>query len=85
MNLLGIYHDAIIVRATDSLPEHQQPNPSSHSRYTRFWSDSSAKYRVLARSLTVLGYTQLLVEMAAHKKWGKEKKWRLIVTIEVIK
>ncbi|KAG9295992.1 hypothetical protein G9A89_011844 [Geosiphon pyriformis] len=85
LNLIGLYHDSILVRAAANLPPSKKPIPSPHNRYTRYWVNSSKTYQRAAFLLTLLQYTEVLLEMGVQKKWGKEVKWRLIVTIESIK
>lgn len=60
------------------------PAVSDHTRYTRYWSARSGLYRRAARSLTVLSYVQLLVEMLARRQ-GDRIRWRLVLIIESIK
>jgi peroxin-16 len=35
--------------------------------------------------LSVISYTQVLMEMAVLKKWGKKKQWEGIAYLEAIK
>ncbi|CAG8515423.1 9632_t:CDS:2 [Acaulospora morrowiae] len=85
LNLIGLYHDSILVRASENLPPSKKPAPSSHNRYTRYWINSSKTYQRASLALTFLQYTDVLMEMGVQKKWGKEAKWRLIVLIELFK
>ncbi|CAB4375888.1 unnamed protein product [Rhizophagus irregularis] len=35
LNLIGLYHDSILVRAAENLEPSKKPIPSPHNRYTR--------------------------------------------------
>ncbi|CAG8504822.1 4574_t:CDS:2 [Diversispora eburnea] len=85
LNLIGLYHDSILVRAAENLPPSKRPIPSPHNRYTRYWINSSKTYQRASFALTFLQYTDVLMEMGVQKKWGKEVKWKLIIVIELIK
>ncbi|CAO1621879.1 unnamed protein product [Parajaminaea phylloscopi] len=60
-------------------------NPSQHARYTNFYSDKSTTYRVAARLLVVIGYTELMSEMVARKRLGKKAAWDVVLGIEALK
>jgi peroxin-16 len=85
LNILGIYHDSILHRTTASLPTPVRPSPSSHARYTRYWTSTSPTYAVLARSLTVLSHLELLLEMALRKRKGQEAGDQAVLVIESVK
>lgn len=117
LNLLGLYHDSILVRllspsplprflgpASQSQGVSPQPLPSSsslvpppatysklqhtpstHARYTHHFSDSSAAYNMVARTLVIVGYTELLAEMLARRKLGQKKAWEVVAGIESLK
>ncbi|CAG8448609.1 11717_t:CDS:2 [Funneliformis caledonium] len=85
LNLIGLYHDSILVRAAESLEPSKKPIPSAHNKYTRYWINLSKTYQRASFALTFLQYTDVLMEMGVQKKWGKQAKWRLITTIEFIK
>ncbi|CAG8564922.1 11113_t:CDS:2 [Ambispora leptoticha] len=86
LNLIGLYHDSILVRAAAAnLPSAKRPTPSSHNRYTRYWINSSKSYKTAAFLLTLLQCTDVLMEMSIQKKYGKEVKWNFITAIETIK
>lgn len=86
LNLMSMYHDALLSRIA-----HADPNfkpllpPSAHSRYTRAWSDKSARYKWAARTLEVIRFTELVLEMGMRRKVSNKTKWRGIVLLEVIK
>ncbi|CAI2170483.1 3015_t:CDS:2 [Funneliformis geosporum] len=85
LNLIGLYHDSILVRAAENLEPSKKPIPSTHNKYTRYWINLSKTYQRASFALTFLQYTDVLMEMGVQKKWGKKAKWRLITTIEFIK
>ncbi|CAG8441496.1 13517_t:CDS:2 [Ambispora gerdemannii] len=86
LNLIGLYHDSILVRAaTANLPPAKRPTPSPHNRYTRYWINSSKVYQNAAFLLTLLQCTDVLMEMGIQKKYGKDVKWKFITAIEAIK
>lgn len=60
--------------------------PSSpHARYTRWWLKQSKLYRTVARLLSIIGYCQLLFEMAGKKFRGEQGRWRMVIGLESIK
>lgn len=85
LNLLGIYHDSIVMRTVAVLPSPVRPPSSSHARYTRHFTATSPSYAVLARSLTIISYTELLLEMAIRKRIGRDQAEKAVVAIEAIK
>ncbi|KAI1320676.1 Peroxisomal membrane protein pex16 [Mortierella claussenii] len=85
LNLLGIYHDTILTKHVASLPATHRPTPSPLNRYTRDWQSSSASYKRIVLLLTVIQYTEVLIEMGVQKKWGQQYKWRVITALEAIK
>ncbi|KAG0004153.1 Peroxisomal membrane protein pex16 [Entomortierella chlamydospora] len=85
LNLLGIYHDTILTKHVASLPATHRPTPSALNRYTRDWQNSSVAYRRIVLLLTVIQYTEVLIEMSVQKKWGQQYKWRVITALETIK
>lgn len=85
LNIVSLYHDSLLHRSLPSLPASARPNPSSHARYTRFWSSTSTTYAALARTLTILSYSELFLEMAIKKRLGKEKAEKAVMMIEVAK
>ncbi|CAB4436316.1 unnamed protein product [Rhizophagus irregularis] len=85
LNLIGLYHDSILVRAAENLEPSKKPIPSPHNRYTRYWINSSKTYQRASFALTFLQYTDVLMEMGIQKKWGKQVKWKLIIMVELIK
>ncbi|KAG0053097.1 Peroxisomal membrane protein pex16 [Gryganskiella cystojenkinii] len=85
LNLLGIYHDTILTKHVASLPATHRPTPSPLNRYTRDWQSHSLTYKRIAMVLTVIQYTEVLIEMGVQKKWGQQYKWRVITALEAFK
>lgn len=86
LNLLGLYHDSILSRALERLPnDAKKPPLSAHNRYTKFWSANSSIYKNLSISVTVIQHLSFLCEILARKKFGEKGKWRTIIGIEAIK
>ncbi|PWN30355.1 peroxisome membrane protein [Jaminaea rosea] len=59
--------------------------PSPHARYTNHYSNSSPTYKLLARLLVVIGYTELLAEMVARRRLPSQKAWDVVLAIEGVK
>lgn len=105
LNLLGLYHDSILVRALEkqngrsqrdleaSAPASRKiggplANPltsSEHTRYTQHFSQQSTAYSHIAKTLVMIGYVELLVEMMARRKLGNKKAWDVVAGIEAVK
>ncbi|KAK9696803.1 hypothetical protein K7432_012270 [Basidiobolus ranarum] len=88
INLLGLYHDKILVKAASNHYQEtgeKPPTPGNFNRYIRYLYRSSDNYRRVSLVLTILQYTEVLLEMSVQKKWGKNKKWNIILYIEGVK
>jgi peroxin-16 len=89
VQLLSIYHDSLLARASKIMPAAQaalKPKTSPHARYTKFWAGRSALYRQLAIALKIAQYTELLWEMVARRRLGGDKaRWRIVVLLESFK
>jgi peroxin-16 len=83
VQLLSLYHDNLLTRALSTLPVASIP--STHTRYTRFWSQKSKLYRRVAMILQMVVYTELLCEMTAKRRGGERRRWHVIVLLEAIK
>lgn len=89
VQLLSLYHDLLLFRATLS-PSSSSPrapttlSKSLHARYTRFWAAKSTLYRRVAIVLQMVQYTELLLEMWAKRR-GEAVRWRVVVLIEAVK
>ncbi|KAI4862260.1 peroxisome membrane protein [Hypoxylon rubiginosum] len=84
IQLLSLYHDAVLRGAITRIPALASKIPGPHTRYTRFWTAKSRIYRRIALLLQIVQYTELLWEMAAKRK-GEKVRWRIIIILEVIK
>ena len=89
LNLIGLYHDLIIMRrvedgGVDNAPELKVPT-SQFNRYTRAILNHNSGYKRIAYGLTILQFTEVFVEMAARKLVGEKARWRFIVAIEASK
>ncbi|CDS06887.1 hypothetical protein LRAMOSA09411 [Lichtheimia ramosa] len=87
LNLLGLYHNAILRRAAhhhanETQSEHEE---SAFNKYINFWSSQSPLHKRCSALLSVISYTQVLMEMAVYKKWGQKAHWRWIGVLEAIK
>lgn len=84
VQLLSLYHDAVLLRALSSIPGLSSRIPSPHARYTRFWTAKSRIYRRVALLLQIVQYTELLWEMAAKRR-GEKVRWRVVILLEAMK
>ncbi|TCD62218.1 Peroxisomal membrane protein pex16 [Steccherinum ochraceum] len=86
LNSMSMYHDTLLSKFVQSQPKYRPLIPSSlHTRYTRGWSEKTSLYKWIARSLELIRYLELLVEMGLRRKVSVKARWRGIVFIEVIK
>ncbi|ORY67497.1 peroxisomal membrane protein [Pseudomassariella vexata] len=84
VQLLSLYHDAVLLRALSRIPGLSARVPSLHARYTRFWTEKSRLYRRTALLLQVVQYTELLWEMTAKRR-GEKVRWRIVIVLEAVK
>ena len=82
LNLLGLYSDARTAASDDAAAPAAT---SAHARYTSWWIRRSRVYTSVARLLSVLAYSQLLLEMGARKYLGEKGRWRIVMAIESLK
>lgn len=81
-----MYHDTLLSKLVYSDPKYRPLIPTSlHTRFTRAWSDKSSLYKWAARSLELIRFAELLIEMALKRKVSQRNKWRGIVLLEIIK
>lgn len=88
LNLVGLYHNSIIRRAAQAHAEENKTGPvdeSTFNKYLKFWSSRSKVNASASMMLSVISYTQVLMEMAVLKKLGKRRQWELIASLEAIK
>ncbi|KAG2175709.1 hypothetical protein INT43_001356 [Umbelopsis isabellina] len=88
LNVLGLYHDTILRKAAKSqgkLPSGDNIDSSPFNKYTAHWFKKSSVYKNISLVLSVISYTQVVLEMAVTKKLGKRAKWRLVFGVELLK
>ncbi len=86
LNVMSMYHDTLLAKVVQSNPRYRPLIPPSlHSRFTRAWSVKSDVYKWAARSLELIRFTELVVEMGLRRKVSNQSRWRGILLLEVIK
>jgi hypothetical protein len=86
LNSLSLYHDTLLNRAVGNEPKYRPLLPPSlHSRFTRAWADTHTRYRWTARTLELIRFVQLLLEMALRRRVAAKSRWRAITLLEAIK
>jgi len=86
LNVMSMYHDTLLAKFVQTHAKYKPLIPSSsHTRYTRAWSDKDAAYKWAARALQLIRYTELLIEMALRRKVSRPTRWKGIVLLEIIK
>jgi len=83
---MSMYHDTLLARIVKSNTSYRPLIPTSlHTRFTRAWTDKDMLYKWAARSLEIIRFTELVVEMALRRKVSEKFRWRFIILLEVIK
>jgi len=86
VNALSLYHDTLLHRAAGNEPKYRPLLPPSlHSRFTRAWADTHTRYRWTARTLELIRFVELLVEMGLRRKVNAKSRWRAITLLEALK
>jgi len=86
LNTTSLYHDTLLNQVMQSDPKYKPLIPSSpHSRYTRAWAKKDSRYNWFARTLEVLRYLELLIEMGLRRKTSDRTRWRVVTLIECVK
>ncbi|KAF9044558.1 peroxisome membrane protein [Hymenopellis radicata] len=86
LNVMSMYHDTLLAKVVHSNPRYRPLIPPSlHSRFTRAWSVKSDVYKWAARSLELIRFTELVVEMGLRRKVSNQNRWRGILLLEAIK
>lgn len=86
LNVISMYHDTLLAQFVQSDPKYKALiPPSPHTRYTRAWSDKDWRYKWAARTLQLVRFVELLIEMGLRRKTSTRNRWRGIVSLEVIK
>jgi peroxin-16 len=87
LNVLGLYHDSILRRAalSQGKPLADGTDGLPFNKYTAYWFSKSPLHKKISLLLSVISYTQVVLEMAVSKKHGKHARWRLIFGVELFK
>ncbi|KAI8876167.1 peroxisome membrane protein [Backusella circina FSU 941] len=85
LNLLGLYHTSILKKAISVQARDNIIEESSFNKYLGYWTKKSKLTSATTTLLSVISYTQVLVEMAILKKWGKRRQWLGVTYLEAIK
>lgn len=86
LQILGLYHDNIIAKASKNLLETDATyRPSIHNRYANHYIKKNKAYRRIVIFLTLLRCTELLWEMVARRKKSERGRWLAVIAIEFMK
>ncbi|KAI0296159.1 peroxisome membrane protein [Russula brevipes] len=86
LNALSLYHDTLLNRAVGNEPKYKPLLPPSlHSRFTRAWADTHIRYRWTARTLELIRFVELLLEMGLRRRVNSKNRWRVITLLEAVK
>ncbi len=86
LNALSLYHDTLLNRAVGNEPKYRPLLPPSlHSRFTRAWADTHTRYRWTARTLELIRFVELLLEMGLRRRVSAKSRWRAVTLLEAIK
>ncbi|KZT02655.1 peroxisome membrane protein [Laetiporus sulphureus 93-53] len=86
LNVMSMYHDTLLAQFVQNDPKYKALIPPSlHTRYTRAWSDKDWRYKWAARTLQLVRFTELLIEMGLRRKVSVRNRWRGIVLLELVK
>lgn len=86
LNAISMYHDTLLERFVRNDPKYRPLIPSSlHTRYARAWTEKNVLYKWAARSLELIRFAQLLIEMGLRRKVSQKARWTGIIALESIK
>jgi len=86
LNVMSMYHDTLLARMVKDNPTYQPLIPvSTHTRFTRAWLNKSSQYKWISRTLEIIRYTELVVEMTLRRRASEKAKWRFIMSLEFLK
>ncbi|KAF5313976.1 hypothetical protein D9611_006777 [Ephemerocybe angulata] len=86
LNVMSMYHDTLLDRVVKNNPSYKPLIPLTlHTRFTRAWIDKTDIYKWASRTLEVIKFTELMIEMGMRRKFSEKIKWRGIVLLELIK
>ena len=60
-------------------------SPTLQTRYTRGWCEKDSTYKWAARTLELIKFVQLLVEMGLKRSVSSKARWRGVILIEAMK
>ena len=76
----------MLARIVKTDPKYKPVLPaSSHTRYTRGWSEKNNIYKWASRLLEVVKYVELLIEMGLRRSVSNQARWRGVVFLEAVK
>ncbi|KAJ2913393.1 hypothetical protein MD484_g7007, partial [Candolleomyces efflorescens] len=86
LNVVSMYHDTLLERIVKDNPRYRPLIPTTlHTRFTRAWMDRTSIYKWASRTLELIKFTELMIEMGLRRKLSEKAKWRGIILLEVIK
>lgn len=85
LNLVTLYHDTLLARRYADPKYKPLVPPTAHTRFTRAWVERSKLYRWVSRSLEIIKYLELVLEMVLRRKTTLTNVWRGIVALESVK
>lgn len=86
LNVVSMYHDTLLERIVKGNPSYRPLIPTTqHTRFTRAWMDRTSIYKWASRTLELIKFTELMIEMGLRRKLSEKAKWRGIILLEVIK
>jgi len=81
-----MYHDTLLDRVVQNNPSYRPLIPVSvHTRFTKSWINKSSIYKWSARTLQLIRFLELVIEMGLRRKVSEKAKWRGILLLESIK
>jgi hypothetical protein len=81
-----MYHDTLLEQVVKKNPSYKPLIPLSlHTRFTRAWIDKTDIYKWASRTLEVIKYTELMIEMGLRRRFSEKARWRGIILLEVVK
>ncbi|KAI8343060.1 peroxisome membrane protein [Chlamydoabsidia padenii] len=89
LNLIGLYHNSILRRAANQAIKDAKVSgidESQFNKYIRFWDNQSSTHRMISKILSVIAYTQILMEMGLVRKgYGGKRHYQWVAGLEAIK
>ena len=83
---MSMYHDTLLTKIMHADPKYKPLiPPSHHTRYTRAWSESTFAYKWASRTLELIRFLELVVEMGLKRNTSNKTRWRAVMMIEVVK